>query len=169
MYGEAEGVPVTVFDYNFGRKWVKGQGTLRKQTVAMVQSDKLNLPAFFLRPANFRHKLGTVFSASISFPAQAAFSNQYLLSGNDETGVRQLSNDSALSFFEANPGWSTEGGGGQLFIYREDTLMPPQNIPWFVNEGSPSAEAASEHATGFRVGLMRTVMATSGDLYKPRA
>jgi hypothetical protein len=39
-----------------------------------------------------------------------------------------------LSFFEANPDWSTEGGGGQLFIYREDTLMLPQNIPWFVNE-----------------------------------
>ena len=131
-YGEAEGVQVTVFNYAFASKW--GRNSMRHQTVAMFQSDKFNLPAFFLRPSSFRHKLGAVFSASISFPTHAAFSNQYLLSGNDETGVRQLFNDSALSFFEANPGWCTEGGGGQLFFYQEDFLVPPQKIPWLVNE-----------------------------------
>ncbi len=134
-YGEAEGVQTTVFNYTFSRKWRSGQGSWRSQTVAMFQSDKFNVPVFFLRPSSFRHKLGTVFSASISFPTHAAFSNQYLLSGNDDAGLHKLFNNSALSFFEANPGWSIEGGGGQIFIYREDTLMPPQNVPWFVNEG----------------------------------
>ena len=134
-YGEAEGVQATVFSYTFARKWQSGQGSTRSQTVALLQSNQLNFPAFFLRPSSFRHKLGTTFSASISFPAHVAFSDQYLLSGNDDAGLRKLFSASALSFFEANPGWSMEGSGGQLFIYREDTLMPPQNIPWFVNEG----------------------------------
>ena len=68
MYGEAEGVRVTVFDYNFGRKWVKGQGTLRKQTVAMVQSDKLNLPAFFLRPGILDTNSELYFPLRSNFP-----------------------------------------------------------------------------------------------------
>jgi hypothetical protein len=97
-YGEAEGVQATVFCYTFARKWQSGQGSTRSQTVALFQSDQLNLPAFCLRPSSFRHKLGTAFSASISFPTHAAFSDQYLLSGNDDAGLRKLFNDSAAFF-----------------------------------------------------------------------
>ena len=104
------------------------------QTVAWFQSDKFDLPAFFLRPSSFRHRVGTVFSAAIHFPAHPAFASQTLLSGNDETRVHNLFSDAALSFFEGNPGWSAEASGGQLFFYADDYLVPPQDIPWFVNE-----------------------------------
>jgi hypothetical protein len=128
-YGEAEGVQATVFNYTFTRKWQSGQGSTRSQTVVLFQSDQLNLPAFFLRPSSFRHKLGTTFSTSISFPTHVAFSDQYLLSGNDDASLRKRFNDSALSFLAG--AWKAVAVSS--LIYREDTLMP-QNIPCLVNE-----------------------------------
>jgi hypothetical protein len=134
IHGEAEGVGVTVFHYQFAAKATVAQ-TGQAQTVAMFQSNRISLPALFLRPSSIKHQLGTAFSASISFPTHADFSNQYLLSGNDETALRRLFNDSALAFFAANPGWNMEAGGSQLFLYRENRIMPPQYVPTLVNEG----------------------------------
>lgn len=134
IHGEAEGVGISVFNYQFAAKATVAQ-TGHAQTVAMFQSNSISLPAFFLRPSSIKHQLGTAFSASISFPTHANFSNQYLLSGSDETALRNLFTDSVLAFFAANPGWSLEGGGSQLFLYRESQILPPQYVPTLVNEG----------------------------------
>lgn len=134
IHGEAEGVGVSVFHYQFAVKATAAQ-TMHAETVAMFQSNSINLPALFLRPSSIKHQLGTAFSASVSFPNHADFSNQYLLSGNDETALRSLFNDSVLAFFAANPGWNMEAGGSQLFLYRENRIMPPQYVPILVNEG----------------------------------
>lgn len=134
IHGEAESVGVSVFRYQFAVRATAAQ-TTHAQTVAMFQSNSINLPALFLRPSSIKHQLGTAFSASISFPTHADFSNQYLLSGSDETALRNLFSDSVLAFFAANPGWSLEGGGSQLFLYRESQILPPQYTPTLVNEG----------------------------------
>jgi hypothetical protein len=75
-----------------------------------------------------------MFSNSVNFPSHPAFSSQYLLSGNDVPNIQRVFNDSLLSYCESNPGLSIEGGGEQVFIYREEFLVPPQNLAWFVNE-----------------------------------
>jgi hypothetical protein len=134
IHGEAEGVGISIFNYQFAAKATLAQ-TAQAQTVAMFQSNSINLPAFLLRPASIKHQLGSAFSASISFPTHADFSNQYLLSGSDESALRNLFTDSVLAFFAASPGLNVEAGGSQLFLYRESQIMPPQYVPTLVNEG----------------------------------
>jgi hypothetical protein len=134
IHGEAEGVGVSVFNYQFAAKATAAQ-TGHAQTVAMFQSNSINLPSLVLRPSSIKHQLGSAFSSSISFANHADFSNQYLLSGNDERALRSLLNDAVLGFFMANPGWSVEAGGSQLFLYRESQILPPQYVPTLVNEG----------------------------------
>jgi hypothetical protein len=134
IHGEAEGVGITIFNYQFAAKATVAQ-TVHAQTVAMFQSNSISLPAFLLRPSSIKHQLGAAFSASISFPTHADFSSQYLLSGSDEIALRSLFSDSALAFFAGQPGWSLEGGGSQLFLYRESQILTPQYTPTLVNEG----------------------------------
>jgi len=133
MSGQVEGAQVIVFDITFDSKYVH-RTKPREQTVALFLSNQLSLPAFMLCPFNWKHKLGSVFSNSVNFPSHPAFSSQYLLTGNDAPNIQRIFNDSLLSYCESNPGLSIEAGGEQIFIYREESLVAPQNLPWFVNE-----------------------------------
>lgn len=133
MSGQVEGAQVIVFDITFDSKYVH-RTKPHEQTVALFLSNQLSLPAFMLCPSNWKHKLGSMFSNSVNFPSHPAFSGQYLLSGNDVPNIQRVFNDSLLSYCESNPGLSMEGGGEQVFVYREESLVPPQNLAWFVNE-----------------------------------
>ena len=117
-----------VFDVTFDPSKYGKRATRQEQTVALLLSNQLNLPAFMLCPSTCKHKLGSIFSNSVNFPSHPAFSNQYLVSGNDVPNIRRVFNDSLLSYCESNPGLSIEAGGGQIFVYREEFLVPPQTL-----------------------------------------
>src|SRR5215213_4268999 len=110
LYGEVDGMRAAVFDYAY----VTGHGKNRHryyQTVAYYQSGKLSLPLFSVCPENMLHKLIGAFGyQDIDFGNRPEFSSKYLLRGQDENSIRRAFTDRVLSFYEANPGISTEGG-----------------------------------------------------------
>lgn len=133
MFGHSNGVKAALFDYTY----VTGHGkhrTTHAQSVVYFEPLDLNLPLFSLRPENFMHKfIAALGYQDIDFGNRPTFSNQYLLRGNDEPAIRSTFNDALLAFYEASPGISTDGGGNQLFIFREGYSAPPDQIRAFID------------------------------------
>ena len=135
MYGEIEGVKAAVFDYYY----VVGHGKHRSifdQSVVYFEPRNLNLPPFSLRPEHTFHKIISAFGyQDIDFGNRPDFSNKYLLRGPDEQGVRSIFTDALLGFYEMNEGASTDGGGNQLFIFRQNQRPSPHETQAFLNWG----------------------------------
>ena len=133
MYGDLEGVKTAVFDYQY----VTGHGKHRQthnQSVVYFEPRDFNLPQFSLRPEGVMHKLISAFGyQDIDFGQRPTFSSRYLLRGPDEPAIRTLFSDALLGFYEMNEGSSTDGGGNQLFIFRQNYRLPPQEIQAYVN------------------------------------
>jgi hypothetical protein len=133
MYGDLEGVKTAVFDY----KYVTGHGKhsqTHNQSVVYFEPRDFNLPQFSLRPEGVMHKLISAFGyQDIDFGQRPTFSSRYLLRGPDEPAIRTLFSDALLGFYEMNEGSSTDGGGNQLFIFRQNNRLPPQEIQAYVN------------------------------------
>ena len=80
------------------------------------------------------HKLISAFGyQDIDFGQRPTFSSRYLLRGPEEPAIRAQFSDALLGFYEMNEGSSTDGGGNQLFIFRENFRPPPQEIQAYVN------------------------------------
>jgi hypothetical protein len=135
MYGEIEGVKAALFDYQY----VVGHGKNRStynQSVAYFETPNLNMPFFSLRPEGIFHKLFSAFGyQDIDFGNRPTFSSKYLLRGPDEQAVRNFFSDSLLGFYEMNQGASADGGGNQLFIFRQNYRPAPQEAQSFLNWG----------------------------------
>ena len=101
----------------------------------------MSLPYFSLRPEGLLHKVITALGyQDIDFVNRPVFSNQYLLRGTGEMAIRNTFSDELLAFYEANPGMSTDGGGNQLFIFRQSYRMPPHEVVAFV-EGAAGLQS----------------------------
>jgi len=133
MYGETNGVKAALFDYIY----VTGSGKSRHthyQSVVYFEPRHLNIPFFSLRPENALHKLIAAFGyQDIDFDNHPTFSSKYLLRGTDEQAIRNTFGDALLAFYETNPGLSTDGGGNQLFIFRQGYRTPPHEAQSFIN------------------------------------
>ncbi|MBC8031060.1 MAG: hypothetical protein H7Z16_13180 [Pyrinomonadaceae bacterium] len=128
IYGETNGVKAAVFDYVYVTGGGKHQQT-HYQSVVYFEPSNLNLPFFSLRPENFLHKfIAALGYQDIDFGNRPTFSSQYLLRGNDEAAIRNTFSDALLAFYETNPGISTDGGGNQIFIFRQGYSAPPDQI-----------------------------------------
>ena len=133
MYGHTNGVKAALFDYTYVTGSGKHQST-HYQTVVYFEPREVNLPVFSLRPENFMHKLISALGyQDIDFGNRPAFSSQYLLRGSEEIAIRSTFHDALLAFYEANPGISTDGGGNQIFIFREGHHTPPDQIRAFID------------------------------------
>jgi carbonic anhydrase len=133
MYGQLEGLKVAVFDYQY----VVGSGKNRStynQSVVYFEPRNLNAPFFSLRPEHTFHKIIAAFGyQDIDFGNRPTFSSKYLLRGADEPAVRSLFNDALLGFYEMNQGSSADGGGNQLFIFRQNHRPGPHEAQAFIN------------------------------------
>ncbi len=133
MYGHTRGVKAALFDYTYVTGSGKHQST-HYQSVVYFEPVDLNLPFFSLRPENFLHKLIAALGyQDIDFGNRPTFSSQYLLRGKDEPAIRSTFDDALLAFYEATPGISTDGGGNQIFIFREGKHTPPDQIRPFID------------------------------------
>lgn len=132
---EVDGATVTVFDYIYTRGVGKNQRTL-KQTVLLLESERLDLPSFALRPEGLTQKLqGALGNQDIDFPEHPGFSSAYMLEGSDEAQILALFDAEKLAFFAERRGLSVEGKGRQLIYYRDHKLVSPKAIQTFVEEG----------------------------------
>ena len=133
IYGETNGVKAAVFDYVYVTGGGKHQQT-HHQSVVYFEPSNLNLPFFSLRPENFLHKfIAALGYQDIDFGNRPTFSSQYLLRGNDEAAIRNMFSAALLAFYETNPGIGTDGGGNQIFIFRQGYSAPPDQIRAFID------------------------------------
>lgn len=127
---------VHVFDYRY-LKWA-GKHTKRvQQTVFFLESRKLALSEFYMRPEYFFHRIGEMLGVTddIDFEQHLDFSNNYRLTGDDETFIRHNFNEEVLRFFAIEKGWSLEGLGFYLVLYKHGKLLPADKINEFYQKG----------------------------------
>lgn len=133
LYGETDGVKSALFDYEY----VVGSGknrTIYRQSVVYFESGDLSLPFFSLRQENALYRLISAFGyQDIDFGNRPEFSKRYLLRGPDEAAVRNAFNDTAFAFYETNLGTCTDGGGNQLFVFRQGHKIAPLEAQSFIN------------------------------------
>ena len=136
MYGETNGVKAALFDYIYVVGGGKHQHT-HYQSVVYFELRQLSIPFFSLRPENALHKLIAAFGyQDIDFGNRPTFSSKYLLRGADEQGIRNTFSDAMLNFYEMSQGASTDGGGNQLFIFRQGYRTPPHEAQSFISWGA---------------------------------
>jgi hypothetical protein len=132
MRGSTGTGEVAVVDVRTG----SGKGaTLR--TVALHRLARKRLPVFELRPEHFLDRIGAVMGfKDINFESNPEFSKAYKLQGAEETAVRELFHSGRLTFFEQNRGWSVDGAGEWLAVYRQVTSVAPGKLRDFLEETS---------------------------------
>lgn len=131
---ESDGTRMTLFDFSY----VIGSGKRNRtfqQTVTRVQSSKLNLPAFDLRPESVLHKIATSLGMKdIDIEGWPSFSRMYLLRGQDEAGIRRMFTRELLQHCEAHRGLWMSGAGDQLWFHRENRRVKPDELEAFLND-----------------------------------
>ncbi len=130
------GTNLYIFDYHF----VKGFGKHRRkmaQTVFFIDSKRLGLPQFLMKPENFFHRIGQWLGLKddIDFVQFPKFSEQYLLQGEDEDFIRFALNPGFLKFFSIEQGWSLEGLNYYLILYRKNKLAKARAIEHLYGTG----------------------------------
>jgi hypothetical protein len=135
LTGKFNLIPVTVVDYKFTTGGGKSSHTWY-QTVLVIESDKLQLPRFVLRPENIFDKIGSIFGKKdINFETAPVFSKRYLLRGDNEEAIRSLFNARVLEYFKQHLGVSAEGDRVKLIYYRTSKRVSPDKIQGFLQEG----------------------------------
>ncbi len=129
---------IAIFDYSYAR-WSGANGEYDKrihQTVFFIQSQQLGLPEMYLRPETLLHKIGELIGFhDIDFVRFPKFSGQYRLTGDDEEYIRHHFNEDVLNYFTINKGWTVEGLGFYLLVYRKGQLIPGAQIEELYRQG----------------------------------
>ena len=124
---------VALFDYSYHDYAIRH--TVR-QTVLFLESQQLGLPVLRLQPETILHKLGELFGLhDIDFVRFPKFSGQYRLTGDDEDFIRHHFTEKVLNFFTLNKGWSLEGIGYYMILYKKGVLLPPDQLEALYQRG----------------------------------
>jgi hypothetical protein len=135
MQGERRRVAVTISEYRYTTGGGRSSNT-HVQTVLVLQSDRLDLPRFGLRPQHFGHRLATRFGyQDIDLAGQPMFSEHYLLQGEDEAAIRATFDDRVVACFTRQPTLTIEGERDTLLIYRPRRRPRPEELETFLEQG----------------------------------
>ncbi|MBL7661361.1 hypothetical protein JNK13_01280 [bacterium] len=115
-------------DYRYTSGSGKNKHT-RNQTIMLLQSDKLSLPQFELRPENFFDKLADTFGfKDIDLPQHPEFSKTFLIKGAEQQHVQALFSPTVITYLMQNRDLHIEGSGNQLLIYRYNRITPAEQV-----------------------------------------
>jgi hypothetical protein len=142
VYGRADrDIETLVFDYAYTTGSGKSQSTHR-QTVALFKLPDGDLPGFEVSPEHVFHRVAGAFGyQDIDFDASPDFSRAYLVRGADEDRVRTVLGPSARHILERERGWSAEGGGRALVVYRSGTRIDPEDLTTFLEHARQVRQA----------------------------
>ncbi len=133
--GDMNGTQLMMFDYRSTTGSGRSAST-NSQSVFIVRSARLDLPAFEMYPNDIFHRFrGVMGNQNISFPSSGGFSNAYILRSDDEEAVRKAFTAVVLSYFENHMGLSVEIKGKRLLYYRKGELMRPDQMRSFLSQG----------------------------------
>lgn len=140
MTGKINGKDVSLFDCVYMNVASPGSGaTTSRQTMAMIEDARLNLPFFYLRPeGNLEKALNFISRMDIDIPQRPGFSQKYLLYGHedrrDETAIRHTFNRAVLlDYLEQNQAFCSLANGKFLIVYQSRTLTPPAQVKSWLN------------------------------------
>ncbi len=126
-----EGEAVSFFDFTYVVHTGKSSQAVI-QTVALFQSEG-DLPRFSLRPEHFGDRIASKLGwKDIDFEDEEDFSNAYFLKGKDESAVRSLFNWHLRDHLSREQGWSLEGEGHWVLIYRHGKRASPGDYARFI-------------------------------------
>lgn len=129
--GAAGGLRARLFDYSYRTGSGRSEATY-VQTVAAFQLPG-TLPAFEMYPEHWYHHIAEFLGFSrIVFEGFDAFSDNYRLLGTDEPAIRSLFKPAAVSALGQRPGWTVEGAGQTLLVYRPTEIVAPDRLPEFL-------------------------------------
>lgn len=111
------------------------------QTVAAFRLHERRLPLFSMRQKSSVPWVGEFSEMhDITLGSHPEFSGRYFLRGKDEQAVRSLFSLGVLAFFSQEEGWSVEGGGQWLVIYRDGVQIAGEDLPQFLNDTARIAD-----------------------------
>lgn len=124
-----------LFDYRFKVSTGKSSKTYQ-QTVFFVDSRRLALPEFTMKPENFLHYIGDLLGfKDIDFEEFPKFSSNYYLKGDDEEYIRASLPTAFLRFFSEEKNWYLEAVNYYLIFYRVDHQIPLKDLRTFYQKG----------------------------------
>ncbi|MFM7738672.1 MAG: hypothetical protein ACKO9H_04650, partial [Planctomycetota bacterium] len=108
LTGETDECRISMFDYRYTTGSGKSTHTT-KLTLAALESKRLRIPAFTLRPENFFDKIGGLLGLQdIDFADNLEFSKTFVLKSAEEEKTRELFNRSLQDFFIEREGCCVE-------------------------------------------------------------
>ncbi len=120
----------------FGYSYTVGSGqnsSTHVQTVAVFDSASRGLPRFELKPEGLFDRLGSALGGQdIDFEEDPGFSRAYRLKGPDEEAIRQTFHAGLRQHLVSEGGWSVEGEGPWLVLYRRSKRIRPDGLADFI-------------------------------------
>lgn len=128
VHGEADGVDLGLFDYQYTIGSGKYSQTLR-QSVVYIRAKDLVAPVFTIGPESFFHRIGNFLGMQdIDFDTHPEFSKKFMLRGPDETAIREFFTGERLTFLEGHPTISIEARGDQLAVFYNNKRSAPEEL-----------------------------------------
>ncbi len=122
------GEKLATFDFSYGR----GAGK-HEETVAALESPRLSLPAFALRPERTIDRLiPTLGRRDIDFEGSPVFSRRYFLRADDEAAVRALFTAERRRALEDHDPCVVAAAGTRIVYFEPDHLIWPGAFDAFV-------------------------------------
>ena len=118
------------FDYSFRHR--EPVGIIRKFTAAIVENKTNSLPYFQLWPK--KHVAWNPTAMTRKQLQNERFnylSDEYILLGDKKEDIKNIFNDTIMKEFRRYNGWSIEGHGSLLMIYREDEIVRTEGLMKF--------------------------------------
>lgn len=133
---QMNGALVNLFDYMSGTYRRKNLTDMHTQTGLFFEAERLNLPAFLLRPKKLASKIkATTDQPDIDLTRHPAFSNSFALQGSDMERIQALFSGEVLDFLAQKPELCVEGQGQQLLVYRCHKVVSAKELTSFLEEG----------------------------------
>jgi hypothetical protein len=133
--GETSQARLSIFHYAYPCGSGNTSGT-RSQTVVAMESEKLQVPPFHLRPEHILDVVGSVLGLQdIDFDHHPGFSKAYVLQSADEQETRTFFDDPLLDFFAEQTSITFETKEGAFIYYRHDKTIKPNELREFLAQG----------------------------------
>ena len=130
-----------VFEYRYTVSTGKSSHTV-EQTVAAFRRRAARVPAFRMAPENVFSRIGHALGGQdIDVDSNVEFSQHYALKGEDADAVRAFFQRQAASYFAERPGWSVEGAGEWLILYRHGKRETPEDLREWLDDTRRAARA----------------------------
>lgn len=125
-----------VFDYQYTIHQGKTSHTF-VQTVFFMDSKKLGLPQFLIKPEHFFHRIGKYLGwvQDIEFETHPEFSGKYLVQSEFPDMLKEMIPEELMHFFSVERKWSLEGINYFLIFYHEHKRLPIETIKEFYLKG----------------------------------